>query len=84
MRTTTFTDLRKRLATTLNSLHEDREPVIITRERGKPSAVLMSMEDFASYEATFHLMRSPANAMRLAKSIAELEAGRGKARTLKT
>ncbi len=84
MRTTTFTDLRKRLATTLDSLHEDREPVIITRERGKPSAVLMSMEDFTSYEATFHLMRSPANAVRLTKSIAVLEAGRGKVRTLKT
>ncbi len=84
MRTTTFTDLRKRLATTLDSLHEDREPVIITRERGKPSAVLMSMEDFASYEATIHLLRSPANALRLAKGIAQLEAGRGKTRTLKT
>ena len=84
MRTTSFTNLRKRLAHTLDSLHDDREPVIITREGGKPSAVLMSMADFASYEATFHLMRSPANAMRLAKSIAELGAGRGKARILKT
>ena len=31
---------------------------------GKPSAVLMSLEDFASYEETRHLLRSPANAER--------------------
>jgi antitoxin YefM len=27
-------------------------PIIITRDRGKPAAVLMSLEDFASYEET--------------------------------
>jgi toxin YoeB len=33
--------------------------VIITRDRGKPAAVLMSLEEFASYEETRHLLRSP-------------------------
>ena len=82
MRTTSYSDLRKNLARTLDSVHDDHEPVLITRDSGKSSAVLMSLEDFQSYEATLHLLRSPANAVRLVKSIAELDKGRGKVKTL--
>jgi antitoxin YefM len=42
MRTTTDRDLQKNLAAMLDSIHDDHEPVIITRERGKPAAVLIS------------------------------------------
>ena len=45
-------------------------------------AVLMSLEDFASYEETRHLLRSPANAEQLLKSIAELEKGKEEDKTL--
>lgn len=83
MRTTTYSELRRNLARTLDSLSEDRDAVIVTREGGKPAAVLMSLEEFASYEETRHLLRSPANARRLRASIAELKAGRGQARKLK-
>ena len=83
MRTTSFSDLRKNLATMLDRVHADHQPVVITRDSGKPSAVLMSLEDFESYEATLHLLRSPNNAARLAKSIAELSKTGGKARKLK-
>lgn len=48
MRTTSFTNFRKNLAATIDGVNDDHEPVIITREGGKPSAVLMSLEDFAS------------------------------------
>lgn len=82
MRTTSYSALRKTLAATLDKVTDDHEPVIITRDRGKPSAVLMSLEDFASYEETLHLLRSPRNAERLLKAIAELDAGKGKERTL--
>jgi len=82
MRTTSYTELRKNLASTLDRVNDDREPVIITREGGKPSAVLMSLEEFASYEETLHLLRSPANAARLQEAIAELEAGGGTERKL--
>lgn len=57
-------------------------PVIITRDRGKPSAVLMSLEDFAAYEETRYLLRGPANAERLLRSVAELEQGSGTPRPL--
>lgn len=82
MRTTSYSELRKNLASALDAVTADHEPIIITRDRGKPAAVLMSLEDFASYEETRYLLRSPANAERLAESIAALEAGKGKARAL--
>lgn len=81
MRTTSYSELRKTLAATLDKVTDDHEPVIITRDRGKPAAVLMSLEDFASYEETLHLLRSPKNAERLLNAIAELDGGKGKVRT---
>lgn len=82
MRTTSYSELRKNLAATLDSVIDNREPIIITRERGKPAAVLLSLEEFASYEETRHLLASPANAKRLRDAIAELEAGGGTERKL--
>lgn len=82
MRTTTYTELRKNLARMLDSVAEDRDTVIVTREGGKPAAVLMSLEEFASYEETLHLLKSPANAKRLRTAIAQLNAGRGRERKL--
>ena len=72
MRVTSYSELRRNLAAEIDRVSADREPVVITRDRGKPMAVLMSMEDFASYEETRHLLKSPANAERLLSSIAEL------------
>lgn len=82
MRTTSYSELRKNLAATLDSVEADHQPVIITRERGKPAAVLMSLEDYASFEETRYLLRSPANAARLAASIEALDAGEGRERSL--
>ena len=82
MRTTSYSELRKNLASMLDSVSDDHEPIIITRDRGKPAAVLISLEDFASFEETQHLLKSPANAARLMESIAELEGGGGEDRAL--
>lgn len=82
MRTTSYSDLRKNLAATLDRVTEDHEPIVITRDKGKPAAVLISLEDFASYEETSYLLQSPRNAERLRAAIEELDAGRGKERKL--
>ena len=82
MRITSYSDLRRNLAAALDSVSADREPLVITRDRGKPTAVLMSLEDFASYEEIRYLLQSPANAERLLDSIAELEKGGGADKTL--
>ncbi|HEY5411767.1 MAG TPA: type II toxin-antitoxin system prevent-host-death family antitoxin [Caulobacteraceae bacterium] len=73
MRTASYSELRKTLAATLDRVAADHEPVIVTRGKGKSAAVLMSLEDFASFEETRYLLRSPGNAERLLDSIAELD-----------
>jgi len=82
MRVASYSTLRRNLAAAIDRVNADREPLVITRDKGKPMAVLMSLDDFASYEETRHLLRSPANADRLRDAIAELERGDGEERTL--
>ena len=77
MRTTSYSDLRKNLAAMIDAVTNDHEPIVITRDKGRPAAVLMSVEDFASYEETRYLLRSPANAERLLQSVGALEGGAG-------
>ncbi|MFA6302842.1 MAG: type II toxin-antitoxin system prevent-host-death family antitoxin [Legionella sp.] len=69
-----YSSLRNNLASILDKVNEDHVSILITRQNGKP-AVVMSLEDFNSYEETAHLMSSPKNAERLSQSIAEVEAG---------
>ena len=45
MKTLSALDLRKRLGTILNEVSREKEPVIISRAN-KPSAVLISVDDF--------------------------------------
>ena len=82
MKTTSYSEFRRNLAATLDSVNADHEPVIITRDRGKPAAVLMSLEDFASFEETRYLLRSPVNAARLLDAIGDLDQGHGGEREL--
>lgn len=76
MRATTATELRKNLASELDRVENDREPLIVTRPGGKGAVIVMSLEEFGSWEATQHLMKSPENARRLRESIAQFEAGK--------
>ncbi len=78
----TYTAARENLAATMDKVCADRAPVIITRNRDQ-SVVMLSLEEFEALEETAYLLRSPANARRLLESIQSLEAGKGKARTLK-
>jgi len=82
MRTTSYSELRKNLAAMIDRVNDDHEPVIITRDKGKPSAVLMSLEDFAAFEETRYLLRSPANADRLLAAVTQLDQGLGSERQL--
>ena len=82
MNAMSVTELRKNLAATIDRVTADHDYTIITREGGKPAAVLMSLEDFASWQETEYLLRSPANAERLRKAVAGLDAGHGQVRDL--
>jgi antitoxin YefM len=82
MRVKTSTELRKTLAATLDQVRADHMPVLITREGGKPPAVLISLEDCTSMEETTYLTKSPENRRRLLEAIAELDDGQGVERDL--
>ena len=81
MNTISYSNFRSHLAETLDKVNEDHVPIIITRQNGKP-AVIISLEDFKSYEETAYLMASPKNATRLNQAIAEIEAGKSVQRPL--
>jgi len=66
---------RSQLASTMDRVNDDHKPVMITRQNGKP-AVVISLEDFQSYEETSYLMASPKNAQRLNDAIAQIESGK--------
>lgn len=53
----------------------DAEPTIVNTPTGD-SVVVMPLDDFAGWQETAYLLRNPANAARLLKSIAEAEAGK--------
>lgn len=70
--TISYTQLRNRLAKTLDKVTQDRAPVLITRQKGK-AAVLISMEDYSALEETAFLLRSPRNAARLRAAREQVE-----------
>ena len=67
-----YTVARENLALTMDKVFRDHSPVIITRGR-KAAVVMMSLEDYSSWEETIYLTRSPANALRLLESIGQLK-----------
>jgi len=75
MQAMSYSSFRSQLASTLDKVNEDHKPVMITRQNGKP-AVIISLEDFQSYEETAYLMASPKNAYRLNEAIEQIESGK--------
>lgn len=81
MNAITYTAARANLASTMDRVCEDHEPIVITRKADR-AVVMLSLEDYNALAETAYLLRSPATARRLLESIVELEAGRGTERTL--
>jgi len=79
---TSAQELRDNLDAAIDGVNDAHEPLLITREPGKAPAVLMSLEDFSSYEETVYLLQSPRNAERLLRAVKDLEAGGGVERGL--
>lgn len=71
----TYTAARENLASTMDRVCIDRDPVIITRKRDQ-AVVMLSLEDYESLQETAYLLRTPANATRLLASIENLNAGK--------
>ena len=75
MDTINYTTLRSQLASILDKVNDDHNPILVTRQNGKP-AVILSLQDYLSFAETAYLMASPVNAQRLNQAIAEVEEGK--------
>ncbi|MER7768600.1 type II toxin-antitoxin system prevent-host-death family antitoxin [Kitasatospora sp. NPDC096140] len=74
-------EARTQLFPLIKKVNDDHAPVRITSKSG--DAVLMSAEDYDSWQETIHLLRSPANAQRLMEAVARDRAGQaGVSRTM--
>jgi antitoxin YefM len=81
MNAITYSAARANLASTMDRVCDDHEPLIITRN-GEQAVVMLSLEDYRALEETAYLLRNPANAKRLLSATAQLTSGRGKPRKL--
>jgi antitoxin YefM len=76
MRTMSYSESRAKYAETLSAVVDDREEVVVTRAGHEP-VVIVSLDDYESLKETAYLLRNPANASRLLRSIERLESGHG-------
>jgi antitoxin YefM len=81
MRVVSFSDARSSLKKVIDQVVDDADVTVISR-RDAPDAVLMSLDTFNSWMETVHLLKTPANAAHLDKSIQQLRKGIKKARHL--
>lgn len=81
MRIISFTQARSSLKAVLDGVVNDADCTVITR-RDAEDAVIMSMDYYNSLMETVHLLKSPANAAHLAKSIEQYKTGQIKERDI--
>lgn len=81
MDTVSYSRARQDLDRIMDKVSDDRAPLIVKRP-GKRPVVVIDLEEYRGMEETIYLMRSPANARRLLKSIQSLDRGKGVERAL--
>jgi antitoxin YefM len=70
----TASQARRELFALIERVNADRTEVEITSKRG--AAVLMSRDEYDALQETAHLLRSPANAKRLLRSLEQARTGK--------
>jgi len=70
-----YTELRNNLASYMDEVCDDRAPLFVTRQNAR-TVVLMAEDEYESLMETVHLLKSPANAVRLLRSIKEADEGK--------
>ncbi len=81
MRIVSFTEARNGLKSVLDQVVNDADCTVITR-RDSEDAVVMSLDYFNSLMETVYLLKSPANAEHLWKSIEQYREGNVQERNL--
>ena len=70
-----YSQLRNNLASYMDEVCDDHAPLFVTRQNAR-SVVLMSEDDYEGLMETVHLLKSPANAARLLRSIGDANEGK--------
>ncbi|WNC92062.1 type II toxin-antitoxin system prevent-host-death family antitoxin [Paraburkholderia sp. FT54] len=83
MNVLTYSEARAGFKQAMDDVCRDHIPMLITRQTGE-NVVMVSLEDFNAMQETLYLLSSSKNAQRLARSIAQLNAGGATARELLT
>ena len=81
MRVVNFSEARNNLKSILDQVADDVDYTVISR-RDSEDAIVMSLDTFNSIMETFHLLKNPANAKHLSKSIKQYQKGQIKDREL--
>lgn len=81
MKVVNFSDARNNLKKVIDDVVADADYTIISR-RNSEDAIVMSLDTFNSIMETFHLLKSPANAEHLSKSIKQYKQGKARGREL--
>ena len=76
-----YSELRNNLASYMEEVCDDRAPLVVTRQNAR-SVVIMSEQDYEGLMETVHLLKSPANAARLLRSIKDADRGKLKKREI--
>ena len=74
MRVINFSEARNQLKSFLDQVVEDADCTVISR-RDAADTVVMSLDHFNGLMETVHLLKSPANAAHLTRSIAQYRSG---------
>lgn len=74
---TTYTSLRKSLASVLDRVANDHEVVIIVR-KGEKKVALVPVDELSGLMETAHLLRSPKNARRLLTALQRAVSRKGR------
>ena len=77
----TYSYTRQPFADVMRQVNDDRAPVVVTSQRGKP-VIIMSLDDYHALEETAYLLRNPKGAKRLIEAVEELRNGGGEPREL--
>jgi len=75
MKVINFSEARNQLKSVLDQVVNDADYTIISR-RDSEDAVVMSLDQFNGLMETVHLLKSPANAIHLEKSIEQYRSGK--------
>jgi antitoxin YefM len=75
MKVVSFSEARNNLKTVFDEVVDNADYTIVTR-RDAEDVVVMSLDSFNSLLETFHLLKSPANAAHLQRSIDQYQQGK--------